>query len=100
MGQTLKRSSKPCVWEGVEYISMREASRETGIPYARLVNWLKRGKPSKPRKIPCEWNGVHYESIKQAADANWITPVGMWFRIRKNGYKSDAEMLYGKGSVE
>lgn len=88
-----------CTWEGKEYASISEAAHETGIPYSKMVRWVKRGREPNKRKIPCEWNGVQYESIRAAADANWITPVGMWFRIRKNGYKSDADMQYMKDRV-
>lgn len=87
MGRCIK-----CTWEGVEYESIREASQETGIPYGRLASWLRKGKPKKGRKVPCTWNGIQYPSIREAADANWITPVGMWFRLHK-GYTCDEDML-------
>lgn len=46
------------------------------------------------KSIPCEWNGIRYNSIKEAAEANYVTPSGMWHRLSK-GYQSDND-LYSK----
>lgn len=97
MGQVKNGFRIPCVWEGIEYPSIAEASRQTGIAYPILLRSLKQGRLPAKRSIPCEWNGVQYPSIRAAADANWITPVGMWFRIRKNGYTSDEDMNHRRG---
>lgn len=86
-------------WEGVEYPSITQAARAVGVPYGTMLHWLKFGKRKPRRSIPCEWNGVQYPSIRAAADANWITPVGMWFRIRKNGYTCDDDLKYGKDKL-
>jgi hypothetical protein len=108
-----KTSPRRCVSpEGVVYVSVREAERETGVPCTTLLSWCNKtytnshkygwyweedlGKPPKPIKLDrrilgrkcVSPEGVVYRSGKQASDQTGVpnTTIKRWCHANKNGW--------------
>lgn len=95
-GDIRDNNGTPCVWDGVQYKSVSEASRKTGINYPQLLYRLRQGYTcdadvGKKRYIPTVWNGIEYPSVGAAAKANGIKINSMTFRLKK-GYTCDADL--------
>jgi hypothetical protein len=86
----------PCVYEGVEYPSIKAASEEAGVNYFTFRHWIHKGVYGDSRIQPCTWNGITYPSVRAAAAANFICPESMHYRLAR-GYQGDADMLHLKG---
>lgn len=90
--------ANPCTWNGKQYPSVNAAAKAIGISFKTMKNRLNKGytcDDDMKRRFatPCEWNGKSYPSIREAARDNYISNVGLWFRIVKHGYKGDADMV-------
>lgn len=98
-GRSSPTRSVQCVWNGIEYGSIADAARATGINLYvitwRISQGFTRDEDVKPYMKKCEWNGCQYQSITEAANAIGVTENAMKHRV-KSGFKSDADMK-GKG---
>lgn len=89
----------PCIWNGIEYPTVRDAGRANNVELGTMWYRIKQGHkcdgdvPAHEKK--CMWNGIEYPTIRAAAKALGITFGGMCLRIQK-GYSCDADVVITK----
>jgi hypothetical protein len=93
-----ERLQVKCVWNGIEYSSVKEAAKALGIHPSTMSHRIKMGwvdDQSLPAPIntPCEitWEGVTYPSIKECAEKTGLKPTTMAKWSRK-GYTCEADV--------
>jgi hypothetical protein len=74
-----KGKRRPVQWNGIQYKSLADAARATGLNYQQLQKRIKCGHTCDddvtPHKVECEWNGVTYHSIASAARNTGIPDI-------------------------
>lgn len=86
----------PCVWNGIEYPSIREAALANNLSSGQMSYRLKQGYScdSDLKKIDkrlVTWNGNIYPSLNEAARQLGIAVSTLQYRINE-GYTCDAEL--------
>ena len=77
-------NNKPCVWQGVSYVSRRAAAKALGVKPSTITKWLEKGLlPTKGRLRSVTIEGVTYKSVAEAARALNIKPNTLHCRIKK-----------------
>lgn len=90
----------PCVWNGIEYPSIKAAAQANNIDYRLMQQRIANGYTSdgdmKGSEKSCTWNGILYPSITKAAQAIGIRLDTLQRRLER-GQTRDADMK-GTGS--
>ena len=97
------KNGTKCIWNGVEYSSVKLASRALGITAVAMWQRIKKGQVCDAdvysNSIPCTWNGINYPSKEAAERVLGLTAGVLQNRLDK-GYTCDADMPFnGKKCV-
>jgi hypothetical protein len=89
---------KPCVWNGIEYLSVTAAAKANGFTQKNLSRYLSKGfKCNSDIRVntakPVIFDGVEYPSSRAAAKAHGITPSAMCVRLR-NGTATTKDLKH------
>jgi predicted GIY-YIG superfamily endonuclease len=119
-GGDYNNSHKPCVWNGVEYPSQKEAATALGVSNGTINYRLRRGytcdsdmpRTTDPKngyievvelkrrpRVSCVWNGIEYPSFTAAAKKLGIGKGTMHYRISR-GYTCDEDLNGGLYKIE
>lgn len=94
-----------CVWNGINYPSIRAAAEASGVHYSTMQERLAQGyicdedmpgmgsNHANARTVI--WNGIEYKSIAEAARANNLITVNM-LRYVNNGWTSNGDINFLK----
>lgn len=86
--QMIRSMGENVVVDGVEYGSVREASRETGVCIESIRSRIKDGQcslkdlASTTKAVVCE--GTEYKSVVEAAEAYGVKPNTMTYRLKSD----------------
>lgn len=95
-GDTSEYIKKSCVWNGVEYDSVKQAAEMSGIPYYSMGYRIRRGYKGNLDISPTGfhavcWNGVMYKSLTSASKSigESVHNIKRWM---SKGYTCDADL--------
>lgn len=95
-------NKKKCIWNGVEFDSIKEASEFFGEKYStfkyRIKNGYKKNSDFREYRKETIWNGKRFKTQKECAKHLGISVSSMNERVKK-GYTSDSDMI-GKGGYQ
>ena len=97
--------ARPCCFNNTDYDSLTDAARAVGVSIATMKRWIDAGYTSradvpkrgmKPR-LTYRWNDTLYPDVDTMADALYLTPHGVWWRLRQ-GHTGDADMRWERAA--
>lgn len=95
----IDKNGEKVIVDGIEYLSVREASRKTNITIQTLRREMVNGQVSSSdciqkskKKVSCE--GSKYETVKEAANAYGIKANTMTYRLKSSDKKWDTFVYF------
>ena len=96
-----------CSWNGIHYESLTQAATVNSVSVATMKKRIDRGytcdadvpkRGNRTHKVTYLWNDTLYPDMETMADALYLTPHGVWWRLRQ-GHTGDASMRGYEGAA-
>lgn len=94
-GDSAEGSKRVCMWNGIEYPSVKSAATANGVSAGTMQCRMARGHTCDAdlKKLKSVvWNGIFYPTIKEAAEKNGLTQSAIRCRLIR-GHQSDDDMV-------